>query len=512
MSLVLDDNAPFGALGLSDEGAPSVEAVIALHEAMSLEKAVTVFEQLYFAGDTDNYWLLYRMCEIYTALNRLDGAFHCAIRAIQLEPRAPNYHPYRALYQYFRQKGLEREAVAAFLLHIKVMPENPIVALDDVIPLLRKIGHPLAAVRELPDCSTTTVHHLEDASIVGAMRELYYGMSLPLSLRSFLAPVTLPPVDVVEIRDATITIYKNNLVISTADDFIFEDLSICELPRIIHQHVADLADVSRRSVDTATVILDRFPTPNLCHFLLDQITRLQLYARLGTDPSEATVIGPAHTAAFQKEILSHLGVTDYVAADGVMVMHARRLLVSKTCRATFFHPAQGGAHWATGYLRQAFPAYAGATAHKIYISRSDVTWRKISNEGAVIGRLEKAGFTTIVASKMSFLQQVEYFRNATHVVSVHGAGLSNIVFCPEGAKVLEIFHPRYGTWAYALLATQLGLDYRPLMGSDAVSDDLWYNDPDFKDPDRPDSMVADRNIHVDIALLDQWLVDIEHEV
>ena len=39
---------------------------------------------------------------------------------------------------------------------------------------------------------------------------------------------------------------------------------------------------------------------------------------------------------------------------------------------------------------------------------------------------------------MSFLEQIKYFNNAKLIVLAHGAALSNLFFCKEGTKILEV--------------------------------------------------------------------------
>ena len=44
---------------------------------------------------------------------------------------------------------------------------------------------------------------------------------------------------------------------------------------------------------------------------------------------------------------------------------------------------------------------------------------------------------------MSVAEQVELFVYADVVVAPHGAGLTNLLFCREGTRIVEIFPPTY---------------------------------------------------------------------
>ena len=77
---------------------------------------------------------------------------------------------------------------------------------------------------------------------------------------------------------------------------------------------------------------------------------------------------------------------------------------------------------------------------RIYISRGRARKRRILNEEAVLDILAEFGFQTIYAEDLSFEQQVKTFSQARYLVSNHGAGLTNMLFMPQGAGVLELRH------------------------------------------------------------------------
>mmetsp|Transcript_33006 Transcript_33006/g.45307 ORF Transcript_33006/g.45307 Transcript_33006/m.45307 type:complete len:624 (+) Transcript_33006:140-2011(+) len=77
----------------------------------------------------------------------------------------------------------------------------------------------------------------------------------------------------------------------------------------------------------------------------------------------------------------------------------------------------------------------------LYVSREFGSARKIENENVLIERLRKEvesmGATLLVHNgKESFLEQINLFRSAHLVVGPHGAGLSNLMFCSPGVKLI----------------------------------------------------------------------------
>lgn len=46
--------------------------------------------------------------------------------------------------------------------------------------------------------------------------------------------------------------------------------------------------------------------------------------------------------------------------------------------------------------------------------------------------------------------------NAECVIAAHGAGLTNLLFCQPGTRVLEIFTPKWIVFCFARLGSMLG--------------------------------------------------------
>ena len=78
-------------------------------------------------------------------------------------------------------------------------------------------------------------------------------------------------------------------------------------------------------------------------------------------------------------------------------------------------------------------------AHRrIYISRSGAAKRRIANEEEVIGILRDNDFEVVRFEDHPFEQQVRIAAATKYLVSNHGAGLTNMLFMPEGGRVLEL--------------------------------------------------------------------------
>jgi capsular polysaccharide biosynthesis protein len=101
----------------------------------------------------------------------------------------------------------------------------------------------------------------------------------------------------------------------------------------------------------------------------------------------------------------------------------------------------------------------------IYLSRGDAPVRRLVNEGAAVTMLQKHCCKSVATTGMSFAAQAQLFHRAKLCVSVHGAGLSNLVFMQPGTAVVEIISPDRLWPTFRSLATRMKLRYAAISGS-----------------------------------------------
>jgi hypothetical protein len=95
---------------------------------------------------------------------------------------------------------------------------------------------------------------------------------------------------------------------------------------------------------------------------------------------------------------------------------------------------------------------------KIIISRKDATNRNITNHEQLFMALKS--WETVVLDDLSIQEQVKLFSEATHIISPHGAGLINLLWCAQGTKVYELTHKDFlGKKVYPVLSKHLGLEH-----------------------------------------------------
>lgn len=198
------------------------------------------------------------------------------------------------------------------------------------------------------------------------------------------------------------------------------------------------------------------------HWLFDAMPKLFLLQQAGLFEKIDYFLVPNDTLPFQKELLKHFGIGPEKVINSQHVNHveADTLYVASYVRLEEHQPK-----WACDFLRNSLvKKKAAKRTRRIYISRKDASVnRRIYNEDELIDVLKSYDFEIVLLAKMSVAEQAELFNEAEIVVGAHGAGLSNVVFCQPGTKVLEFFPEKYVRHAYYDICNQCGLEYHYLL-------------------------------------------------
>jgi len=479
-------------------------ALEALDEAKRWPECAALFEAVWpHVRPMAQYWIYHRMSNVYAALGRTDAAVLMATLAIQIAPHDPaSDQPHRRLLGWFRDARRPRDAADLCARRAALCPAPDLLDEAEHVLLLAEAGPLLPS----PPPAGRTDRTVIAAEIKRARPWRSYGAGVPLGLIEIQRDRPRDPIGVASLRDAEVLIDNGAVAVFGPDGTPHIDLSLRCFPPLLRRTLAELpgAAPEEMEIDQAVLISDEFPGPNLCHFLLDHATRLEVYRRAGIEVGEVTVIGPELRFDYQRETAARMGVRLYLPVTRRARLRVGRLWVSSNCHNQR-HPAHWGAAWAVDAVRSKFDLAPRNRSRRLLISRRDSQWRRIGNEAEIVDVLRPLGFEVIVPGELAFADQIAAFRDATHVIAPHGAGLTNVLWCAPGTHVLEVFHPHYGTWAYAMLKDVLGLDYATLVGRDAGSDAPAFNDTTLP----RERMVphAGRDIRVDPAVLRQWLAD-----
>lgn len=118
----------------------------------------------------------------------------------------------------------------------------------------------------------------------------------------------------------------------------------------------------------------------------------------------------------------------------------------------------------TGLADRQASSHRSRPTRMIYIDRSSAQARRLLNEEDLKRALLAEGVEPVRLEELGLAQQLELFRNVGLVVAPHGAGLTNILFLPGNAVVLELLMDTYCNWSFRHLAALRRIRYDCVVG------------------------------------------------
>ncbi len=211
------------------------------------------------------------------------------------------------------------------------------------------------------------------------------------------------------------------------------------------------------------------------HWLFDVLPRINLLksSPLNWEKIDYFIINNNYN--FQKETLTKLGIEESKIinpnSENDLHIQAENLIIPSFPGTIAWMPK-----WSCKFLKDNFidQQYLQEKATKrIYIKRNLSTTRRLINEEEIIEFLQtKFNFEAINLESLTVSQQANLLAQSQVVISPHGSGLSNLVFCQEGTKVIEIFSPFYVYPCYWLISNLVNLDYYYLIGETFYSENF----------------------------------------
>jgi capsular polysaccharide biosynthesis protein len=108
-----------------------------------------------------------------------------------------------------------------------------------------------------------------------------------------------------------------------------------------------------------------------------------------------------------------------------------------------------------------------AARRRLYISRRDASFRRVSNEAEIMPLLHERGFEEVAMSKLSVAEQAKLFSEAAVLVGPNGSALANLAFANPACRVIEFFAPGWVVGYNWMLSELVGLDYTAIIGEGA---------------------------------------------
>jgi capsular polysaccharide biosynthesis protein len=226
-----------------------------------------------------------------------------------------------------------------------------------------------------------------------------------------------------------------------------------EIKRLEGEHIVWLADNSY----------------NYSHFMFSTIGRLHLIEKheIPLDSSVFIVenFDPHHP--YTRTLIDQLGVSEsniHCLEENMELEFKYLWFTARPYTYPFSIPS-----WMLDYVDRKFELGEPDPENRLYVSRVDAERRRVVNEPEVTEMLKNDfGFKVATLSDESVAQQAMLFSTAGVIVSPHGAGNANTIFCRPETKFVELFHEQYINVMYYAMCQRRGLTYTALFDEEKV--------------------------------------------
>ena len=122
------------------------------------------------------------------------------------------------------------------------------------------------------------------------------------------------------------------------------------------------------------------------------------------------------------------------------------------------------------FLREAFlkPERAAPRQRRIFLSRSDARFRRLTNEAELYPLLRAHDFEIVSPGRMDVAAQAQLFSEAAVIAGTAGAAFANLVFASAPAHVIEICPPQWLAAFHWMISARRGLSHTVLLGDGPI--------------------------------------------
>jgi len=223
---------------------------------------------------------------------------------------------------------------------------------------------------------------------------------------------------------------------------------------------------------------------NYCHFLLDNVSRI---VNLSATEMQRTILATPQTARWMREIVALADSFQRVQEIELETPYHVREVISFNSTQ---HPMNCGDQDYVPFYRALSRNCPAQEATHIYIQRPR-NRRGLENEDEIHALLIRYGYLIVKMEDYDLAGQAGLMANAEVIIGIHGAGLSNIVFCQKPRILVELIPKGYLTPAFRVLAAAVGAQYFPFLEdiSSRTGSETQYTDL-FIEADRLEHLLA----------------------
>ncbi|MBE9094356.1 tetratricopeptide repeat protein [Tychonema sp. LEGE 07203] len=267
------------------------------------------------------------------------------------------------------------------------------------------------------------------------------------------------------------------------------ELPGCENPHSTQHRFLNLKPEelpSLEQIDGTVAVLAGLSGNVYFHWMVDILPRIEVLQRWGINLEEIDrFLVNSCQQPFQRETLKALGIPEYkiIESDRHPYIQAKQLIVPSFAGYLGWLSPGGLEFLRRVFLNKKLKQLCSANIflarntqvseqedrkylypERIYISRSKSSYRRVINEEQVVQFLSGFGFVSVLLESMTVEEQITLFSRAKAIVAPHGSGLTNIIFCGSGTKVIELVSPNYIRHYYWAIANQLNLPHYYVIG------------------------------------------------
>ena len=238
--------------------------------------------------------------------------------------------------------------------------------------------------------------------------------------------------------DQTTALYLKNIDVLKDTLFSLRQLKFyTEYTHILHVKQAYLAKRllslfrPSQTIDKAIWIIDEWSTEYF-HWLTDSLSRL----------TSAKLFGREYTVLLPLSYKEKPYVADSLKSFNFNVEYFNskdRLKINELILPGHVAPTGNYNSEVVNEIRNIFlKNNSNTSSRKVYISRQKAAKRKVLNEKEVTDLMSQYGYEIHHFEDYSFQKQVEIMSGTKSLASLHGAGLTNMLFMPKEGQVLEL--------------------------------------------------------------------------
>ncbi len=237
---------------------------------------------------------------------------------------------------------------------------------------------------------------------------------------------------------------------------------------------------------TTAIILTDVARNNYYHFFIDTLPKLDLVMRSGIAIDRYVVHA---NEDYQREAYEILGIADKIVAANhnshfycEQVIYPDKLTQNRLVASPHFNYMliDFQLDWALDFLSNSLPRADSVpnAPKRLYVSRARARGRQAINEAELVALLRRYHVETIYLEDFSLSQKISIAQNADLIIGAFGAGLTNIVFCRPGTRIIELVPDLTPQHFFQMIAYLRKLDYSYL-ACDSITRDALVSDYDL---------------------------------